>query len=143
MIRRRATVLRRRRRNSAIALTLVFVLAIYAAQTASAADELSAAVVNSTGDDVDLNSGDGICDTGNDLAGGVAECTLRAAIAESNASALVDTIHFNIPTTNDPGYDPTTGIWEIAVPTALPDICLLYTSPSPRDLSTSRMPSSA
>ena len=25
----------------------------------------------------------------------------------------------------------------------LPDICLLYTSPSPRDLSTSRMPSSA
>ena len=24
-----------------------------------------------------------------------------------------------------------------------PDICLLYTSPSPRDLSTSRMPSSA
>ena len=26
---------------------------------------------------------------------------------------------------------------------ARPDICLLYTSPSPRDLSTSRMPSSA
>ena len=26
---------------------------------------------------------------------------------------------------------------------ALPDDCLLYTSPSPRDLSTSRMPSSA
>ena len=26
---------------------------------------------------------------------------------------------------------------------ALADICLLYTSPSPRDLSTSRMPSSA
>ena len=25
----------------------------------------------------------------------------------------------------------------------MPDICLLYTSPSPRDLSTSRMPSSA
>ena len=25
----------------------------------------------------------------------------------------------------------------------IPDICLLYTSPSPRDLSTSRMPSSA
>ena len=31
---------------------------------------------------------------------------------------------------------------EIPVP-ALPSGCLLYTSPSPRDLSTSRMPSSA
>ena len=32
----------------------------------------------------------------------------------------------------------------LGVPQALPDIfCLLYTSPSPRDLSTSRMPSSA
>ena len=28
-------------------------------------------------------------------------------------------------------------------PETLHDICLLYTSPSPRDLSTSRMPSSA
>ena len=27
--------------------------------------------------------------------------------------------------------------------TVYPEICLLYTSPSPRDLSTSRMPSSA
>ena len=27
--------------------------------------------------------------------------------------------------------------------TACPNLCLLYTSPSPRDLSTSRMPSSA
>jgi len=30
-----------------------------------------------------------------------------------------------------------------AVETSDPNICLLYTSPSPRDLSTSRMPSSA
>ena len=29
------------------------------------------------------------------------------------------------------------------VPVTLVDVCLLYTSPSPRDLSTSRMPSSA
>ena len=29
------------------------------------------------------------------------------------------------------------------MPTYLPGCCLLYTSPSPRDLSTSRMPSSA
>ena len=32
--------------------------------------------------------------------------------------------------------------WELPV-RELPDGCLLYTSPSPRDLSTSRMPSSA
>ena len=32
--------------------------------------------------------------------------------------------------------EPTTGLGEF-------DVCLLYTSPSPRDLSTSRMPSSA
>ena len=32
---------------------------------------------------------------------------------------------------------------ETASPTAHPESCLLYTSPSPRDLSTSRMPSSA
>ena len=32
---------------------------------------------------------------------------------------------------------------EAADETGIPIICLLYTSPSPRDLSTSRMPSSA
>ena len=32
---------------------------------------------------------------------------------------------------------PTAGVW------VNPNSCLLYTSPSPRDLSTSRMPSSA
>ena len=32
---------------------------------------------------------------------------------------------------------------DVAVPAVVPGICLLYTSPSPRDLSTSRMPSSA
>ena len=34
------------------------------------------------------------------------------------------------------------GIFQATTPAGL-DICLLYTSPSPRDLSTSRMPSSA
>ena len=32
---------------------------------------------------------------------------------------------------------------ELLVPEVAFDVCLLYTSPSPRDLSTSRMPSSA
>ena len=31
----------------------------------------------------------------------------------------------------------------LVIPSSLADTCLLYTSPSPRDLSTSRMPSSA
>ena len=34
-------------------------------------------------------------------------------------------------------------MWEINNPRVNALICLLYTSPSPRDLSTSRMPSSA
>ena len=35
------------------------------------------------------------------------------------------------------------GCWNCFCPCSLPCDCLLYTSPSPRDLSTSRMPSSA
>ena len=39
--------------------------------------------------------------------------------------------------------DPV-GVYDIQMMMqALPGVCLLYTSPSPRDLSTSRMPSSA
>ena len=38
-------------------------------------------------------------------------------------------------------FNPATG--EAIRRVALADVCLLYTSPSPRDLSTSRMPSSA
>ena len=37
----------------------------------------------------------------------------------------------------------TNSIWEVYVSTMEVQGCLLYTSPSPRDLSTSRMPSSA
>ena len=39
---------------------------------------------------------------------------------------------------NEEGVDPRSG-----TPTYFAGTCLLYTSPSPRDLSTSRMPSSA
>ena len=35
------------------------------------------------------------------------------------------------------------GVKEKVMDAVMPDICLLYTSPSPRDVSTSRMPSSA
>ena len=48
-------------------------------------------------------------------------------------------------------YDATAGVWNpaatgnaaITTDGSTPSLCLLYTSPSPRDLSTSRMPSSA
>ena len=42
-----------------------------------------------------------------------------------------------------PVGDFITDALEKNVPTAARKLCLLYTSPSPRDLSTSRMPSSA
>ena len=58
--------------------------------------------VNSTGDASDNNPGDDVCNTGGTV-GSDPECTLRAAIQESNGSATVDTIHFDIPT-SDPGY---------------------------------------
>ena len=42
------------------------------------------------------------------------------------------------------GYQATTGLIKIAAPfRQLPNTCLLYTSPSPRDRQKSRMPSSA
>lgn len=52
----------------------------------------SGVVVNSTGDASDLNPGDGRCQT----ALGTAECTLRAAIEETNAGSE-DFIFFDIP----------------------------------------------
>ena len=41
------------------------------------------------------------------------------------------------------GQEAINGILELAQESEMPRACLLYTSPSPRDLSTSRMPSSA
>ena len=48
---------------------------------------------------------------------------------------------------SNPGYasvaDAVREFFERRVDLQRPGVCLLYTSPSPRDLSTSRMPSSA
>ncbi|MFN8024164.1 MAG: FG-GAP-like repeat-containing protein [Acidimicrobiales bacterium] len=68
------------------------------------------AVVNSTGDATDAAAGDGVCATGALNSAGDPECTLRAALREADASALVDTIHFDIPT-SDPGH--AAGTWTI------------------------------
>jgi CSLREA domain-containing protein len=49
-------------------------------------------MVNSTADRVDNNPGDSQCDTGQSTPQGESECTLRAAIQETNALAGPDTI---------------------------------------------------
>lgn len=64
--------------------------------------------VNSTADVVDANLGDGRCDTGNLTRQGGLECTLRAAIQESNALSGEDAINLPAgPDLNPPaGADP-------------------------------------
>ncbi len=53
--------------------------------------------VNSVGDAVDNNPGDGLCNTGNTTTNGDPECTMRAALMESNALTDNVTIEFDIP----------------------------------------------
>ena len=52
---------------------------------------------------------------------------------------------FNMGLYKAPGYDPLKDLTPVAVTGFLPNVlvCLLYTSPSPRDRQKSRMPSSA
>ena len=47
--------------------------------------------VNDTGDDNDLDEGDGVCE----VTDGEGDCTLRAAIQEANESGLINTIDFD------------------------------------------------
>ncbi|MGI9605699.1 MAG: SBBP repeat-containing protein, partial [Acidimicrobiales bacterium] len=75
--------------------------------------------VNSTGDATDTAPGDDICDTGATNSLGAPECTISAAIEEANASALVDSISFNMPTT-EPGHSG--GVWTISPATAITTI---------------------
>jgi CSLREA domain-containing protein len=51
-------------------------------------------VVNSTGDQADASSADGLCDVSPSISG--KQCTLRAAIQQANATTGADTIEFNI-----------------------------------------------
>ena len=52
--------------------------------------------------------------------------SLRAAIEAADASTGSFTIDFDIPT-SDPGYDPSTNFWTIAVASALPAVTELVT----------------
>jgi CSLREA domain-containing protein/uncharacterized repeat protein (TIGR01451 family) len=57
-------------------------------------------VVNTTADANDANPGDGACDTGGPAVDGRAECSLRAAVEEANATVgAADRVTFEIPGT--------------------------------------------
>ena len=80
--------------------------------------------VNSTGDATDASPGDDVCSTGGTNSQGNTECTLRAAIAEANASTTVDTIEFDMPTT-EAGHSG--GVWTIAPVSEFPGISAAVT----------------
>ena len=76
-------------------------------------------LVNSTGDGGDTNPGDGVCTTGGTNSEGNTECTLRAAIEETNALAGADDITFDIPV-SDPGH--AGGVFTITPSNTLPSL---------------------
>ena len=78
-------------------------------------------VVNSTGDAGDTVPGNGVCFTGGTNTQGAAECTLRAAIEEANAYGAIDTIEFNIPT-SEPGYTASPLAFTLTPTSAYPSI---------------------
>ena len=99
---------------------LLVILALIAAVLASsAAAQSTAIIVNSTGTSTDLNPGDGACSTGGTNSAGALECTLLAAIQESNGSGPGGRIEFNMPST-EPGHNQ--GVWFIRPPVDLDDI---------------------
>ncbi len=83
-------------RGAAIALAFVLAATLAAMAIGAAQADPFTLTVNSAEDGTDVNPGDTVCDTGNDLSDGSAECTLRAAIMEANAR-VGGTINFDIP----------------------------------------------
>jgi len=97
---------------------------------AAQAEELKPFVVNTTGDAPDNNAADqkydGICSTGKKANGssgvcnpqvpGDCECTLRAAIQESNATPGKDRIHFSIPGAAEQSIAPQTPLPPLTAP---------------------------
>ena len=75
-------------------------------------------VVNSTADDGDANTSDGICSTGGTNSQGAPRCTLRAAIQQANVTGD-DSIGFAIPTT-EAGYTASPLGFRLTPATSLP-----------------------
>lgn len=80
-------------------------------------------VVNSSGDDGDTHSGDDVCDTGGTVTDGAAECTLRAAIEETNAleggGGGDQAITFAIPGDGVPTVSPQSALPAVAGTTTI------------------------
>ena len=88
-----------RARAGAAAVVLPLLLALLHPSCASANLTFT---VNSAADDPDMVLNDGDCRTA------LNECTLRAAIQESNADLGQNTIHFAIPSAGVPAITPAT-----------------------------------
>lgn len=89
--------------------------------------------VNSTGDAADATI-DGACATGATIVGGAAECTLRAALQEANATPGADLIQFAIPASD--ANCTVAGVCTIHVSTPAPSAVLEATAPVTIDGST-------
>ncbi|WKZ31380.1 MAG: tandem-95 repeat protein [Candidatus Dojkabacteria bacterium] len=101
---------------------------LYTSELSPAVSDAGNLIVNSTGDAIDTDPGDGHCNTGNQNSEDQPECTLRAAIEESNLLKGSDSIAFELPT-SDSGYslngtpgDTSDDYWSIAPSTPLPAI---------------------
>ncbi len=69
---------------------------------------LSVFTVDTTADDADFATGDGVCDTDDSVGDG--PCTLRAAIQQANASPGADVISFAIPGPGPHTIQPLSGL---------------------------------
>lgn len=76
-------------------------------------------VVNSSADGVDLNPGDGECNTGSLTGSGEIECTLRAAIMEANAQVGSNTVNFSIPGVGVPSIQVESELPEVTEPVVI------------------------
>ncbi|HYI45089.1 MAG TPA: hypothetical protein VE174_06450 [Actinomycetota bacterium] len=100
----------------ALAITIAVALIPIAALPAQAQTTF---VVNSTGNAPDAVVPNGVCATTGPLVGSAPECTLRAAIQESNASPGTDTINFNIPGDGPHTIQPSTALPTITQPVVI------------------------
>lgn len=86
-------------------------------RAASEAEPGTTIVVNSTGDENDSDPADGVCDVDSGQPG--SQCTLRAAIEESNFRPGQDTIAFAIPGEGMPRIRPQSNLTTVADPVTI------------------------
>lgn len=86
-----------------------------------------AVIVNSTRDLPDAAPGDGVCSTGEAITVAEAECTLRAALMEAEASPLIDTVGFGIPESDTGRDDAPSRHWVIRPEGPLPTLARTVT----------------